>query len=535
MRTETIVGLFVITAIGIFFYLSFSIGSFRFDTRRYDQYSAYFNDTTGLEVKDPIRIAGVTVGAVKEINLIDDRAHVVFWIQKQFKLGNNAHAVIRQQGLLGNSHIEIDPGDSTSGYLSPGSALKLPSQSPPMVSELVSKFSDIATSVKAVASSLENTIASRSGEDNIRVALEGFARASDRIANFSEVLERSLKQNEETINQTLQDFKEVAMRLRQDSPQILHDTSIITAQLSQDTVPAFTDASRNVSLLSQKVGTAFDTFENAAGSAHGGFNEAQQVFEKLNTGKGVLGKLINEEETYRDLRTSIKAIKDYAKLIDNLEILIDMHSETMLRDWNSKGYFEMRVRPSNDYFYLFQLLTDEKGTVQKQRVFERRFDCKGNQLCAPNATALYDHPDAIEIDIQTKNAILFGLQFGKRFDRLVFRTGLFESTFGMAVDYYVPLPTNKLHWITTMELFDIKGNNRVCDTRPHLKWINRVFILKNLYTVFGIDDFISKNNANPFIGGGIRFNDKDLKYLLSSIPIGSIASAISPTGVIAVN
>ena len=48
--------------------------------------------------------------------------------------------------------------------------------------------------------------------------------------------------------------------------------------------------------------------------------------------------------------------------------------------------------------------------------------------------------------------------------------------------------------------------------------------MKNIYTTFGVDDLFSKNNANPFFGGGIRFNDDDLKYFLSSLPIGKMSS-----------
>ena len=120
--------------------------------------------------------------------------------------------------------------------------------------------------------------------------------------------------------------------------------------------------------------------------------------------------------------------------------------------------------------------------------------------------------------LQRKNDILFGLQFGKRFNRLAFRVGLFESAFGAAVDWYVPLETDMVHWITSLEAFDFRGYKRFDDDRRmHLKWINKAFFMKNLYTSFGFDDICSKRGANPFWGGGLRFNDDDLKYFLTSL------------------
>jgi hypothetical protein len=46
--------------------------------------------------------------------------------------------------------------------------------------------------------------------------------------------------------------------------------------------------------------------------------------------------------------------------------------------------------------------------------------------------------------------------------------------------------------------------------------------MKNLYTTFGVDDFVSRHNANPFFGGGLRFGDDDLKYLLSALPLNRV-------------
>ena len=83
--------------------------------------------------------------------------------------------------------------------------------------------------------------------------------------------------------------------------------------------------------------------------------------------------------------------------------------------------------------------------------------------------------------------------------------------------------TDKLHWITTFEAFDLRGVNRINDTRPHLKWLNRAFFMKNIYTTFGIDDIVSKTQFNPFIGGGFRFGDDDLKYFISYISPGKAA------------
>ena len=70
MKLETKVGLFIITAISIFVYLSINIRAFRFDKDQFYLYKAYFDDTGGLSAKASIRIAGVEVGWVESVRLM---------------------------------------------------------------------------------------------------------------------------------------------------------------------------------------------------------------------------------------------------------------------------------------------------------------------------------------------------------------------------------------------------------------------------------------------------------------------------------
>ncbi len=514
MKLETRVGLFILAAIGVFLYLSINIRAIRLDKDQYNIFRAFFDDTSGLAVKAPVKIAGVDVGWVEEIKLLSDgKAEMLMRIHKNVKLAKNAYAMIHQDGLIGIKNLEIDPGDPSTGFLLPGSTLSMPGRTPASVGELLDQFRDIATTIQDIASSFKTVFASRRGEENMRLALNSITNASIRIADFSEVLQRTMNRNEDNLNSICSDLKDSMGSLKMAIPSMKDDMRFLA---------------QNLSSASQRAGDAFESVGDAAVQGRETLREAGEVVEKINTGKGLLGKLINEEETYNDLKKTIKGFKEYVGKTTGLMLTVDMHSETMLRHENSKGYFELRLRPNSDFFYLVQLVGDEQGSVSREVIHSVRKDENGNimrpsQLNIPLERKV-EFADQVERTIQKKNDILFGLQFGKRFDRLAFRVGMFENSFGFGCDYYVPLPTDKFHWITTLEAFDFRGVNRVdnvsgrpIDTRPHVKWLNKAFFLKNLYTSFGVDDIYSKRRANPFFGGGIRFNDDDLKYFLSSL------------------
>lgn len=500
VKLETRVGLFILVAIGIFLYLSINIRAIRLDKDQYFSYKAYFDDTSGLTLKAPIKIAGVEIGWVEQVDLLEDgKAELSMRISKNIKLAKNAFAMIHQDGLIGTKNLEIDPGDPSTGFLLPGGTLAMPGKTPASVGELLDQFRDIATTVQDIASSVKNVFASRQGEENMRIALNSISSASQRIADFSEVLQRTIHKNEQNLNYIVSDLKDSMHSLK-------------------ETIPS-------IGVASKKVGDAFEHVGDAAIQGRETFREAGEVVEKINSGKGLIGKLVNEEETYTDIRKTVSGLKNYVGKTQALMLNVDLHSESMLRNTNSKGYFELRLRPNSDFFYLVQLVGDQKGSVRREVVRKVRKDENGvtlrpSELDIPLERKV-QFAETVERTIQTKNDVLFGLQFGKRFDRLAFRLGVFENTFGVGCDFYVPLPTDKIHWITTLEAFDFRGVNRFnSDERPHVKWLNKLFFMKNLYTSFGVDDIYSRHSANPFWGGGLRFGDDDLKYFLSYLPVG---------------
>ena len=504
MKLETKVGLFIITAISIFVYLSINIRAFRFDKDQFYLYKAYFDDTGGLSAKASIRIAGVEVGWVESVRLMPGgKAELELKIHGKNKLSKNAYAMIHQDGLIGTKSVEIDPGDPTTGFLLPGSALSMPGKTPTSVGELLDQFRGIASSIQDITNSIKSVFETRRSENEMKQALHSIAQASERMSDFSLILKQTMEKNQNNIDSIISDLKDAARNV---------PNSITT---NANKIGTRIDETGKV------VSTTFGHVDEVAVLAKDTFRETGQVMEKINTGKGVVGKLINEDETYGDLKKTIGGFKEFVTKTQSLMLNVDMHTESMVRHTNSKGYLELRLRPYSDYFYVLQLVGDEQGSVSREVEYITRRDDKGNILRASDhdipIERKIEFADQIEREIRKKNDVLFGLQFGKRFDRLAFRVGMFESTFGMGLDFYVPLKTDKVHWVTTVEAFDFRGTNRIDDNRPHVKWLNRAFFLKNIYTTFGVDDIYSKRNANPFFGGGIRFGDDDLKYFFSSM------------------
>jgi phospholipid/cholesterol/gamma-HCH transport system substrate-binding protein len=93
--------------------LIITIGNLSFGASR--EYHAEFVDATGLNKGDDIRIAGVKVGTVKGIELIDrTRALVTFDVEEGSSVSGSTTAEIRYRNLVGQRYISLadDVGDT---------------------------------------------------------------------------------------------------------------------------------------------------------------------------------------------------------------------------------------------------------------------------------------------------------------------------------------------------------------------------------------------------------------------------------------
>jgi phospholipid/cholesterol/gamma-HCH transport system substrate-binding protein len=99
---------------------------------------------------------------------------------------------------------------------------------------------------------------------------------------------------------------------------------------------------------------------------------------------------------------------------------------------------------------------------------------------------------------------------------LAVRIGLFDNTGGIGADYRL---NDRL--VVTGEAFDF-GQRR--DDNPHLRLYGEYTVRKEkprtprLFITTGVDNAF--NDTAFTFGGGVRWRDEDLKYLLGSIPVG---------------
>jgi phospholipid/cholesterol/gamma-HCH transport system substrate-binding protein len=120
---ELTVGLFIMAGIVCLGYLSIKLGKMEVVGGKGYEIYAIFSNIGGLRTGSSIEIAGVDVGRVKSITLDNYQAHVVLDLPRSVKIQEDAIALVKTKGLIGEKYIEITPGGSEK-IIQPGGRIR---------------------------------------------------------------------------------------------------------------------------------------------------------------------------------------------------------------------------------------------------------------------------------------------------------------------------------------------------------------------------------------------------------------------------
>jgi len=489
ISSEAKVGLFVLVGFLILGYMSVQVGKGGLSLKKGYSVDVVFDSAAGLGRDASVQIAGVEVGRVESIKLKDGKALVALRITPDVKLEKDVTATIKTHGVLGDKYVEIIPGSKGQAFLEQGGHISLTERHAD-IDKLLNQVGLIADDIKVLTGSLSKVLAGKKGEQSISDIIENTRQLTYNI----NVL---IKSNEESLRAALENTRDLTGNLNKvvtkndNKISDLLDSLKGASQEMQKTFANLSDISEGMKKGDGTVGkllndsTTVDRLNKTLASL-------QEVTDKINQGKGTIGKLVNEEETVKNLNESLAGINRYVNKAEQFRTFLSYRGEYLVDTSNMKSYLDVKIQPTSDKFYILGLTSDPRG----KRTIKDRAIAGG----APIREEKWD-----------KNGLLFNAQIGKRFKDVVLKGGIFESTGGFGIDYMAMNDNLRL----SFEAFDFAE-----DRRAHFKTAAEYRFFKHLYLSAGWDDFASdQGDSSPFTGLSIRFEDDDLKYLLTSTPI----------------
>lgn len=470
---------------------------------------AVFEDVAGLDDESAVRIAGVRKGHVTDIKVLPDgRAEVTLSVDDDVPLHANAQAKVANLGLLGEKYIELDPGTADKPVLATGGTVTLPGTQPATFDDVTDQVAAIAEDVKAITTSLRAVMGGPAGQQ----------RLDDIVANVHGItadVRLLIEANRANVDATLVNTRELTAHLRTEIPRLAATLDRVANQIGGtvgENRPDVREVVQNLRGLSADLRVTADNLNDITG--------------KVKSGEGTVGKLFYSDEAHDKLTGALSSVESGVKSLQetlgranriqmDLGIKADYYAGLSQQEvdgvktteGNSRSAVSLRLvpNPERNRFYNIELADDPRGRKREKTQVETRTNpATGESTTIVTETTKYDRD------------FLLSAQAGWVLDDLQLRVGLFDSTGGVGADYRF----NERMRVTG-EAFDF-GKKR--DDNPHLRLLGE-YIFRNekpnspqLFVTSGVDNAL--NDTAFVFGGGIRWRDEDLKYLIGSIPLG---------------
>ena len=499
-----------------FAFLIITFGEVPFLRPAVKTYRVYFDNVAGLSEGAEVRVAGIKSGKVKSVSLKDGKVEVIFELDKDILLYKDAQAEIGTLGLMGDKYLNLHPGSPQAGILEEGGVVAK-SLGYADTDRLIKEMTTASESFRLMVESLhlillENREDIRRVVQNLEalshnlnlIALENKEALRSAIQNINLLaynLNRTLPQTIESIDRLAKNLDSIATENRQD----IRDTVANLRQLSQDLKTTLPALSKNLNELSQNLNalvmenrqdirTTTGNLAELSASLKESSERLNRILAHIEKGEGTLGKLIKDEELYRNIASGAKVLGKAGEVAEKTNLYIGFRGE-VYRAGDSKGVLTVKLQPDAEKYYLLEVVGDSRGRVYREEFI-------------PNQTVIKKE---FKPEITLQYARIFPFFFGTQ---VVLRGGLKESTGGVGADL---LYSNKLSITSDLWDFGRKDRPNERDLKPNLQVALNYKVSGPLYVKVGGDDLLNARLRGAFGGVGLMFTDNDLKYILGGL------------------
>ncbi|MDG3581626.1 MlaD family protein [Galbibacter pacificus] len=272
LTKELKTGIIVVGGI-VLFILGFTFlkGSDLFNSSR--TYYAVYENVNGLSTGTSVSINGLQVGNIKDISFVNGEGNllITFTVNSEFQFSKNSVAEIYDTGIIGGKSLRIVPVYDGSERSKSGDTLKTNVQ--PGLTELVTqKLGPLQSSLDGVLKNADSVMA---GVDDI-LNEESRANIKSSLANLDKVI-YNFSQASGTLNALLANNKDKLDRSLTNIDNLTTNLSMVSDTLAQANIG------------------------EAIGDLQSSMAKLDDIMAKIESGDGSVGKLLNDEELYKNL------------------------------------------------------------------------------------------------------------------------------------------------------------------------------------------------------------------------------------------
>jgi phospholipid/cholesterol/gamma-HCH transport system substrate-binding protein len=348
------VGALVAGAAVVLMLFLFFIGSEQKIFSRKNEYKVRLDSVSGLAEGNPVKISGVTVGVVKDINLPRDPKQkdvdIELMVDRKYaeRIRSDSRARLKKLGLLaGDSYVDISPGSPKFDTLEPGS--QIPAARQTNVDQLISSGEDLVDNFVQISYSLKNILGRVDRGEGLLGELTTQPETKQRLTDtvmtalnktnailahvesgrgvlgklvyddkYADELTGSLKSSATSMQTLVANLNDALKNGQGPLPALLNDPAgkkkvydlVDNLGKTSDNLAAFSDSLKNGQGLLPRLMNDKPYADQSLAEFTGLVHQLSDAVAKINTGQGTAGKLINDPSVYESINDILIGINE---------------------------------------------------------------------------------------------------------------------------------------------------------------------------------------------------------------------------------
>ena len=307
---ETRIGLFVALAVLAAAIILERVGSFEsFEPGKH--VNALFSNVQDLKVGDRVKMAGVEVGRVQDIQLTNNKVLVMMKVRPAAQMKTDSIATIKFTGLLGQNFVSVDFGTPQGEALKDDQYVATAEQAD--LSAMMQKIDNVASGVENLTKSFTGfKIDTLVGplRDFINANKDPLTATISNVQALSFDISSQVSQGKGTLGKLIKD-------------ETLYDTALSTVSNLQDTATEIkttvADARKVVDQINSGQGTVGKLVKDDKlyRETTEAMTNAKEILQKVNQGQGTVGKLVNDQEFYKSAKLTLQKLDQATESLED--------------------------------------------------------------------------------------------------------------------------------------------------------------------------------------------------------------------------
>ncbi len=265
-----------------------------------------FNTIQELKVGDPVRMAGVEIGRVKDIQLADGKVEVELKLRRDARVKTDSKASIKFVGLMGQNFVAVDFGSPNAPVAAANAMLESVEQA---------DLNSLMAKLEGVAGGVEGLTKNFSGENfsNLLGPFTDFLKENSprltAILGNMQVISSQIAEGKGTVGKLIADEDLYSKAVA--AVDNLNDTANQMKPLFEDAKLTLATAKSTINGINEGQGSLGKLLkdETLYAETATAMTNLKEILQKINQGQGSVGKLVNDESFFNNAKMTLQKVE----------------------------------------------------------------------------------------------------------------------------------------------------------------------------------------------------------------------------------